>query len=83
MLTLSIRNLPDDAHRQLRLRAARKGRGMEAEARDILARNCAPSAADGGWAGIQDFVDRLYRGRKPRGVVNDLIREPRRAARRA
>jgi hypothetical protein len=55
---------------------------MEAEARDILAQTCAPSAGDSGWEGIQDFVDRIYGGRKPRGVVDDLIRERRREARR-
>ncbi len=81
MATLSIRNLPDDVHQRLRLRAARKGRSMEAEVRDILAQTCVPSAGDSGWEGIQDFVDRIYGGRKPGGVVDDLIRERRREAR--
>ena len=37
MATLNIRNLPDEVHRRLRLRAAEHGRSMEAEARAILA----------------------------------------------
>jgi len=33
---LNIRNLPDETHRALRVRAAHNGRSMEAEARAIL-----------------------------------------------
>jgi antitoxin FitA len=36
MAALSIRGLDDDVREQLRLRAARNGRSMEAEARAIL-----------------------------------------------
>jgi plasmid stability protein len=37
MATLNIRRLPEDVHAKLRVRAARAGRSMEAEARMILA----------------------------------------------
>lgn len=37
MATLTIRNLPDEVHRALRVRAARHGRSKEAEIRAILA----------------------------------------------
>jgi antitoxin FitA len=37
MASLNIRNVPESVRRALRLRAARKGRSMEAEARTILA----------------------------------------------
>ena len=37
MPTMTIRNLPDEVHRALRLRAARHERSMEAEIREILA----------------------------------------------
>lgn len=37
MATLTIRNLPDDVRDRLRVRAARNGRSMEAEARALLA----------------------------------------------
>jgi antitoxin FitA len=36
MSTLTVRNLDDDLKTQLRVRAARNGRSMEAEAREIL-----------------------------------------------
>lgn len=36
MATLTIRNLPDETRRALKLRAARNNRSMEAEARAIL-----------------------------------------------
>lgn len=37
MATLTVRNLPDEVHRALRLRAAAHGRSTEAEVREILA----------------------------------------------
>jgi plasmid stability protein len=36
MRSVTIRNLPDEVHRALRVRAARRGRSVEAELRDIL-----------------------------------------------
>lgn len=36
MAMLTVRNLPDDVHRALRVRAARHGRSTEAEVRAIL-----------------------------------------------
>lgn len=37
MAILTVRNVPDDVHRALRLRAAQHGRSTEAEVREILA----------------------------------------------
>ena len=37
MAMLTIRNLPDEVHRALRVRAAQHGRSTEAEVREILA----------------------------------------------
>ena len=37
MATVTVRNLPDEVHRALRVRAATHGRSTEAEIRDILA----------------------------------------------
>ena len=37
MAMLTVRNLPDDVHRALRLQAAQHGRSTEAEVREILA----------------------------------------------
>ena len=36
MAMLTVRNLPDEVHRALRVRAARNGHSMEAEVRGIL-----------------------------------------------
>ena len=36
MAILTVRNVPDEVHRALRLRAAMHGRSTEAEVRDIL-----------------------------------------------
>ena len=36
MAMLTVRNIPDEVHRALRVRAARHGRSMEAEVREIL-----------------------------------------------
>ncbi|HEX5462477.1 MAG TPA: Arc family DNA-binding protein [Steroidobacteraceae bacterium] len=36
MAILTVRNLPDEVHRALRVRAAQHGRSTEAEVRDIL-----------------------------------------------
>lgn len=37
MAMLTVRNLPDDVHRALRVQAAQHGRSTEAEVREILA----------------------------------------------
>lgn len=37
MAVLTVRNVPDDVHRALRVRAAERGRSTEAEVREILA----------------------------------------------
>ncbi len=42
MAMLTVRNLPDDVHRALRVRAAQHGRSTEAEVREILANAVKP-----------------------------------------
>lgn len=44
MAVLTIRNLPDEVHRALRMRAARHGRSTEAEVRSILANTVMPDS---------------------------------------
>jgi plasmid stability protein len=41
---LTVRNLPDDVHRALRMQAALHGRSTEAEVREILALAVKPEA---------------------------------------
>ena len=44
MASLTIRNLPDDVHRALRVRAARNGNSTEAEVRAILKQTVKPES---------------------------------------
>jgi len=44
MAMLTVRNLPDDVHRALRVRAAHHGRSTEAEVREILANAVKPDS---------------------------------------
>jgi plasmid stability protein len=44
MAMLTVRNLPDDVHRALRVQAAQHGRSTEAEVREILAFAVKPQA---------------------------------------
>jgi phosphopantothenoylcysteine decarboxylase / phosphopantothenate---cysteine ligase len=83
MATLNIRKVPDDVHAKLRVRAAKAGRSMEAEARMILAEAVegkSPKPVD--LADLRAFMLQLYGGKLPTGVVDDLIDERRREARR-
>ncbi len=76
MAVLTIRNLPDDVHRRLRLRAARAERSMEAEARAILAQACAAEPLVSADA-LKAWVSDLYGGALPAGVVDELIADRR------
>lgn len=44
MAMLTVRNLPDEVHRALRVQAALHGHSTEAEVREILARAVKPEA---------------------------------------
>jgi len=73
MPALTIRNLPEETHRALRVRAAEHGRSTEAEIRDILEKAARPEgriklgtllAAIGRDAGLtNDDVDAMQRHR--------------------
>ncbi|MBI4734667.1 MAG: plasmid stabilization protein [candidate division NC10 bacterium] len=78
MPVLNIRNLPAGVHARLRMRAARAGRSMEAEARAILAAACMEDDARRPASVLQDWVGELYGAKKPRKVVESLIAERRR-----
>ena len=43
MAMLTVRNLPDEVHRALRVRAAQHGRSTEAEVREILSAAVKPA----------------------------------------
>ena len=79
MATLNIRNLPDEVHAALRVRAAHAGVSMEAEAREIIARSVRAESQDAqsAPAAVVDWVRNLYGGEPPENVVDDLIAERR------
>jgi plasmid stability protein len=60
MASLLIRNLDDETKTRLRVRAAEKGRSMEAEARDILSR---------------ELSERYPREPKPQKNLAEIARE--------
>ncbi len=80
MAILNIRNLPDEVHALLRVRAARAGRSMEAEAREIITAACTATKPKKSAAVLQDLIEELYGEDKPEGVVDALIEERRREA---
>jgi plasmid stability protein len=80
MASLNVRNLPEKVQRRLRLRAARAGRSMEAEAREILTAATLGTRRAVGATELQLFVDRLYGSRRPTSVVDDLIGDRRKEA---
>ena len=47
MAVLTVRNVPDEVHRALRVRAALRGRSTEAEVRAILAETVLPEGRVG------------------------------------
>ncbi|MDA4845911.1 FitA-like ribbon-helix-helix domain-containing protein [Hoeflea poritis] len=69
MATLTVRNVPDEVHRALRVRAAEHGRSAEAEVRAILAESLKPQervrmgdalATLGQKIGIDDGESKLF-----------------------
>jgi antitoxin FitA len=91
MPTLTVRNLPDDVHAALRVRAAKAGRSMEEEARQLIAEAVAeqkPTPEDirldvaARVARAQAKVRDMFGGHLPTGVVDEFISERRRAAER-
>ena len=80
MATLTIRNLPEEVRERLRLRAARRGRSMEAEVRSILTKAVSDEEAVLSRQELRGWVDRLYGNDTPTDVVDDLLRERRQEA---
>lgn len=68
MSALTVRNLPDETHRALKLRAAQHGRSTEAEVRHILESAVRPKV------GLGSALDAIGRG--VGGLELDLQRDP-------
>ncbi len=72
MASITIRRLPEDTKRRLRIRAARNGRSMEQEARDLL--EAALARTDAEPENLGEAIHRIF---APLGGV-DLKIPPRR-----
>ncbi len=73
MASITIRNLDEDTKRQLRIRAAEKGRSMEEEARDALVRLYGSPAVK---KGLGTYIHELF---KEVGGGDDLEIPPRKS----
>jgi len=82
MAVLTVRNVPPEVHRRLRLRAARAKRSVEAEVRAILAETCREEAPPLTGGALQAWVAGLYHGEPPQGAVDELISDRRTEGRR-
>ncbi|MBY4723321.1 MULTISPECIES: FitA-like ribbon-helix-helix domain-containing protein [Burkholderia] len=69
MPVITVRNLPDEVHRALRIRAAQHGRSTEAEVRDILEQAVLP----GGRLKLGTLLAEI--GREAGGVDFDTQRD--------
>jgi plasmid stability protein len=81
MAAMTIRNIPDQVRDKLRVRGARHGWSMEAEARAILTA-AVSEQGESVAPDLQQWVKELYGKRKPKRVVRSLIAERRRESRR-
>lgn len=91
MATLTIRNLPDEVHAALRVRAAQAGRSMEEEARVLIAQavaneNVSDEAlradVEARVAKAQAIVREMFGGELPKDAVDEFLAERRAAAER-
>lgn len=76
MATLHIRDLPEEVHAALKRIAGSDGVSMEALARRLLSEAVRKPRARKP-AALQALVQRLYAGKAPTGVVDELLAERR------
>ncbi len=90
MAAITVRNLPDETVAKLRVRAAQRGRSMEAEVRELLVElgdgarllpNLARPSVDDRVAKVQAMI-RARLGELPKGRVAALLAERKAAAER-
>ncbi len=70
MAVVTVRNLPEETHRALRLRAAEHGRSTEAEIREILEAAVRPESRMKIGSELAAFGDRFG------GIDLDIVRDP-------
>lgn len=82
MATLTVRNLSDDVHEKLRVRAAEAGRSVEAEVRSLIAEAVgatAPADRQAEWdAAVREAQETFAPFRNPQvSIVDELIADRR------
>lgn len=73
---LALRGIEDEVHEALRLRAARAGRSIEAEARAIISEACVPVRPTN-WGADLRMRAKVRTGSVPQTDSTDLVREAR------
>jgi plasmid stability protein len=71
--SITVRDLPDEVRKGLRQRDARAGHSKEAEIREILTDASLADDRKASSQGLREWVEQLYNGRKPSGVVDELL----------
>ena len=77
MASLSVRNVPEEIVRALRVRAARHGRSAEAEHRLILAQALESAGEDDFWKRADVLRGRIGRQRTDSGDLQRRMRDER------
>ncbi len=76
MAVLTVRNLPDEVHRALRVRAAEHGRSTEAEVRTILEEAVRPQARLKLGSLLADIGREVHLTDELVDLINDRDRSP-------
>ncbi|PAT41975.1 FitA-like ribbon-helix-helix domain-containing protein [Vandammella animalimorsus] len=76
MAVLTVRNLPDEVHRALRVRAAEHGRSTEAEVRTILEEAVKPQARLKLGSLLSDIGREVHLTDELVDLINDRDRSP-------
>jgi plasmid stability protein len=77
MAQLTVRKVPDQTVKALRIRAARHGRSAEAEHRLILEQALAGSVEEDFWSRADDLRRHIKRQRTDSGVLQRQMRDQR------
>ena len=82
MAQVTVRGLPAEVKTRLRVRASQAGRSMEAELRLILEQAVEIRDNRHSLEGLRDWFRKHYKGTRRRSLVDELIAERRREAKR-
>ena len=76
MAVVTVRNLPEETHRALKLRAARHGRSTEAEIRAILEEQVRPQSRVRIGTELAAFGKRIAKGMEVNAIRDQTPTEP-------